>query len=1080
MRNQVAIVFAVLVSASISASQAVQAQSLTGVVYAPDGATLAETDVTLLFRAESYPSEDKVVRTTADGRYRVDGLAVGPVTVSARSAVGWAALGDLAIGAAGEPVPVDIRLHAGATLEVQVLDMRRQPVAGAEFRLGGPFDAWQQIPCTADGRGRAVIRHLAPGYYTAEGHPWRSTLTLLGPDDRAQVTLFTDPTAKPPSATATEPVAAPVPAPRPLTGTVYGPDGGPLSAAKVFIDYFPFDNPEFVSPQGLTLTDADGRFSFEDIAPGHHWLAVSQGDAPLGFFPFYASGPDARREPVTVVLPGDRGGLAGTVMDPVLGASIAKAEVIVAKRAPLSPGFLGWPQGVNVSTVTSIGGMDGKPADVCWRAETGEDGRFAFGDLLPGDYTIIARANGVQVASDGVVVEPGGTTSIPPLRLYAKDALKLTGRVTTQEAPGTGLAGTQVSVFAPNMYDPSTRAVTDANGGFAISVGQPGWYSLSTTGATAEARVYYGAIARSDGRPTLTDIVLPEGTSGHCGASVKVVLPTGQVPQGRIWVVPLQSSLVVGPGPARPRPRFDLLTYMGDGGACTFDRLPPGRYRFLARAEVNTELGTEPPMQGTSEEVVINSAAIAEAVTVLEYPGRITGQVTREDGSAAAGVMVGATSMVVPWQLMAPEHFVATDETGGFAIEAVEPSAYAVSPVAWLPCPDGSPAYTYLAYNQALVAPGLTVSAPTKLPRDVEPVGTMAGPPPIMMTIGGTVVYDADGRPAAGVQIGLLGQGYPCLPPMVLTDAAGRFRLTVMQDEWAQDLVAWTPGYAESWLNLWSAGIGPDKRGPVEGVLLRLGRGGTIAGKVILPDDDPALGDLVVRAPQEDALPMVRAGGVEAGTTAGPRGRGTPAGPRGRGTTGGRGGRGGGGTSWRGRARGDRWRGRPRDARRWRRARDARRWRRVRDARRRPETGPSAGSLRYGGAYRDGRLLPHRASDARDLRTKCRLGRAWPQRAAGGGRRGGGGGGRCVCRGPPPHPPHFGADREHRRRHPDREHGCVPLRQHGDGARGGTPDRRSRRVRHPLPAGGHVRGLCPVRQRHSASLACLRPDGGAG
>jgi len=863
MRSQIAFVFAVLLSASIAAPQAADAQSLTGVVYAPDGAAFAEKDVTLLLRWEPYRAEEKVVRTSADGHYRVDGLAAGPVTVSARTAVGWAALGDLAIGAAGEPVSVDIRLHAGATLEVQVLDMRRQPVPGSEFRLGGPFDAWQQIPCTADGQGRAVTSHLAPGYYMIEGHPWRSGLTLLGPDDHAQVTLFTDPTAKPPSATPAEAAPAPPRTPCPLSGTVSGPDDGPVSAAKVYIDYFPFDNWNFISPQGLTLTDAEGGFAFGNVVPGYHWLTVAREDGPLGFFPFYAPGPEEGRGPVTVTLPRERGGLAGAVIDPLLGTGISKAEVIVAKRAPLGPDFVGKPPTVDVNEATPIGGADGKPADVCWRAESGEDGRFEFAGLLPGDYTVIARAVGAQAALGGVVIEPGGTTSIPPLRLYAKDALKLTGRVTAQEAPEKGLAGTQVSVFTPRTYESATQTVTGADGGLTIPVEQPGWYSLSTMGVAAEPRVYYGAIVRSDGRPTPIDIVLPEGTSGHCTASVRVVLPTGQAPKGRVWVVPLQSYPMIGA--TRPRPRFDLLAYADDQGACAFDRLPPGRYRLLARTEVTPESGPAPPMQGTSEEVVVSSAAAAEAVTVLESAGRIVGQVTQEDGSAAAGVMVGTSSMILPWQFMPLEHFAVTDETGSFTMEAVEPGACDVSPVAWEPRPDGSPMYMYLESVEAQVAPGQTVPAPVKLTRSIEPTGQTTGPPPVRMTISGTVVYGADGTPAAGVQVSLPNDYRAALPPMVLTDGAGRFRLTVFAGEWSEGVAAYVPGYAESWFDLLGAGIGPDRKEPVEGVELRLGRGGAITGSLVLPDDDPALGDLIVRAPRKVPARMMQAGGMPAG-----------------------------------------------------------------------------------------------------------------------------------------------------------------------------------------------------------------------
>ena len=859
MRNQVAFVFAVLLSAFVVAPQAADAQSLTGVVYAPGGAVLAEKDVTIVLRWEAshrslYRATKWGVRTDADGRYRVDDVGAGPVSVTAMAAEGWAALGDLAMGAGDDPIALDVNLRDGATLEVQVLDMRRRPVPGAEFTLGGPFHAWRGIPCTADGEGRAVVRHLAPGYYNADGFPWQSALTLLGPGDHAQVTLFTDPTAGP----AVLPPAMVVHPWSPLAGVVLAPDGSPVSLAKVYVDYFPFDNPNMLPPQGLALTDAEGQFAFDDIVQGYHWLAVAKDDAPLGFFPFYAPGPDEGRTPVSVALPGERGALTGVVIDPVLGGGVANAEVIVAERAPLSPGSSGEPQPVDLSAAQPIGGMEGKPADVSWRAESGADGRYEFTDLLPGEYTVITRANGAQTAQGGVVIEPGQTTSIPPLRPYAKDALKVTGRVTSEDAPEKGLAGIEVTVSTSGTYEPSMGTVTDANGAFAIPVERPGWYPLSASGVDVQPSVYYGAVVRSDGRPEPVDIVLPRGTTGHGTASVLVVLPTGQPPAGRVWVVPLQICPTAGPD--RPRPRFDLLAYTDDQGACTLDRLPPGRYRFFARTEVDAGPDAQPPVQGTSEEIVVSSGGVAEAVAVLESPGRIVGKVTREDGSAAGGMMVGMSSIILPWQFMPPDTRDVTDETGSFVLGPVEPGGYFVAPVAWQPRPDGSAMPVHLMGEQVLLSPGQTATAELKLARIIEPAGTVSGSPPVRMTITGTVAY-ADGAPAAGVQVSLPDADRVGLSPTVLADGMGRFRLTVFQGQWPTGIAAWAPGYAESWLELYQVAK-PDHEGPVEGVELKLGRGGSVTGSIILPDDDPAEGDLVAAVARKMPVSMMGAAGM--------------------------------------------------------------------------------------------------------------------------------------------------------------------------------------------------------------------------
>lgn len=167
---------------------------------------------------------------------------------------------------------------------------------------------------------------------------------------------------------------------------------------------------------------------------------------------------------------------------------------------------------------------------------TGADGRFAFGPLPPGDYTVVA-------ASDGLLTDSHQDVEMADLNPFVlHPPRRLSGRVLAQDKP---VAGAEVHV-----EDTSSVTVTDDQGRFSFEPLSPGDYEVR-----AEHQGTYGFAM-----VTLTEEDGDADTTVHLGTHVYL---EGTVRDEAGQPIP---GAQVGAGAARGRaPPVDDATTMADG-----------------------------------------------------------------------------------------------------------------------------------------------------------------------------------------------------------------------------------------------------------------------------------------------------------------------------------------------------------------------------------------------------------------------------------------------------------------------------------------------------------------------------------
>lgn len=827
----------VLLSACVHAP----ALELTGVVSDPEGRPLPDAAVNFLL-TWADGMDYRLLTTDADGGYHLSDLRRGPLTVQVVSAVGWADLGDVAIPHAAQSLSLPVLLTQGPTLEVEVRGLQGRPAPGIEFGLFGPGYYWPRNEGKTDAQGRAVFRNLLPGPYELTG-ACRSSRVFLGPRDLVRLVAFTaeerGADAPPAEAAAAETEAPPLR----LPGVVCRADGSPVAGVKVYLDLFPFDFLADILPIGPVETDAQGVFGFANVPAGYHWAIAVAGGRPVAYVPFHAARTTGR-EPLRIALPSSLGRLEGTVVDAATGQGVADADLVLARRQPTDGTLWRSLYDVDLDQADAAqqardqaGAPKMRPSDVCARVKTQQDGRFIFEDIVPEEYTLVAKQGGRRATRAGIVPEPGETAVVPPLRLARTDGLFITGSIVHPDGSPVTDPGMSVAAFAgPTGYG-GQMVVSDPEGKFAIPISLPGWYALSLQGPVLSHYTYWGALASANGRPQPVTIVVPDAGAG-AAVTVRVVGQTGRPPQGATWLVPLQ---VKPPDQGVGcRPRLDLLAYPDASGTSRIEGLPPGRYRFLARTTIGPESADTPMLQGISDEIEILPGDDTAAAVVLEPGIACDGVVRHANGDPAAGRPVLALAGLNVARLWADQFVAVTDSDGRFRIGNVPAGAWALaSPGDLLDWQAGGGLTTATDIN---VAPGQEKAVEITLPEAPPPVVPSEPTPTPEGAVVGQVVYAADGSPAPGASVALREGGWRGLPPQVLTDAAGRFTLPLPLGRPPSYIIAWAPGYAEAWSEVTAAGAEGG------GIALALQRGATLAGRVVLPTGDVAEGDMRVIA----------------------------------------------------------------------------------------------------------------------------------------------------------------------------------------------------------------------------------------
>jgi hypothetical protein len=364
--------------------------------------------------------------------------------------------------------------------------------------------------------------------------------------------------------------------------------------------------------EDTTVTDGDGRFVLEGLPSGSMTLFANHAEHA----PVRANVLVPARSTVEMTMTSG-GTLAGMVVldrgGPAAGATVAIAAA--GERMGMAP-------------------SDTSTADA--------NGRFRFGHLRQGSYTVIARS--ATGASRAQVV------AIADNEPNAEVVLTLDGGTTVRGIvrglPPDALSNVFVMAHGEGYYD-STQ--TDASGTFSLPHVPPGVIGLEATtsfqqGVTAGARV-----------------VIPEGSTGEVDIEIEfagessvtgVVMRSGRPAGGiRIAIVPAVPTLTT-----RGR------TESQDDGTYQIEGLQDGRYELMASGPFGTY----------RRAIDIRGATRSD----LDLPsGSLGGIVTDADSHK---ILDGVSVIAIAERMPADIRRTTTDAGGRYALSDLDPGSYQV------------------------------------------------------------------------------------------------------------------------------------------------------------------------------------------------------------------------------------------------------------------------------------------------------------------------------------------------------------------------------------------------------------------
>lgn len=556
--------------------------------------------------------------------------------------------------------------------------------------------------------------------------------------------------------------------PAELTGTVRRRAGSPDSDAGVVM--FPTDRTRWsdVRPGARVFRSArvsrTGTFSFKPVLPGEYFVAAIADDATAEF-------PDAKFLDALAAVANTvrvEAGAGASVPLTTVDAPIVRAPSPFANDlsvdAPAAGGFI--PSGPHADerteatppaqkpavtvVLTGIVTTDDTPARPLRRAivtataaelkgsrqvVTNDDGRFTFGDLPPGRYSLVVDKPGYVKTYYGNK-RPGGMPATPVAVLAGQPAQDITIRVprgavvagAVRDQFGTPVSGAQVSVKqvavvngnrrmsdVPNLRVPN--ATTDDQGRYRIYGLPPGQYAVfcslpamnygnvrETSSADVDAvlrELRAGRSAAALAAPPPRQVSLSGGylpDVPDAGSAQLITLAAGEERVGAdILIGPLRALTVsgtsVGPG-GTPMSNIMLVVVntgtgariiAGSGGArdgrFTLSALPAGRYVLVGRAAENDAGETVEMPYFAETEFVLTDQNLAvtlqfERGTTIE--GRIVPPVGAAPG-AVESVRLGATP-VDGYTSVVPARVVATTRPDGtFVFDGVGPGKWRVT-----------------------------------------------------------------------------------------------------------------------------------------------------------------------------------------------------------------------------------------------------------------------------------------------------------------------------------------------------------------------------------------------------------------
>ena len=607
----------------------------------------------------SMPAGGGTVRADAQGRFRIQGLSPGAVTVQARAA-GWVSDRPTVVPLAmSEHVTdADVFVIAAHDLRGRVVasDDPERGISGAEVQL---LDNERFSPRTrTDAEGNFVLPGVLAGPVTitasADGYlPSIPGTTVQAGPDASETTITLD--------------SAPT-----ITGRVEPP-----MVAQVSIELRPETMQMgmgtgggmiFAAGGGASVeTDGDGNFELGPAMPGPRTLVARVADGRTGEVRVEV-GPDGAKD--VVIQLEERATLRGVVRSSN-GQPVAQANVSLRpEQQPGEPTMRLTVNGRDMGSEMGTSTADGRFEIGGLAAGTHEIQVVdRYGEPLPivGDATIeIAEGSDrdgfelVVEAHDGVIrgmVRTADGTAVPDVWVHAT----LLPEMAMPGAPGPDDGG-------PSTHSEMRMIVADdggaGNGRPPVLTDEEGRFEIT---GLRDAR-YELAAESSGGRQRVTEIARP-------GQDVALALAELGRVEGQVTLdgQPLKSFGVRVEGPtARGKQVRD------SSGHFELERLDPGTYQLVV---------TAPDGTGRAEVTVGAGESVTQDV-VLEHKLTVRGRIVDEAGEPVAGAMIlvgeGAAGQV-SIEHSGDEMPLTTDKDGNFELDC------AAGPRALIALSPGSP-----------------------------------------------------------------------------------------------------------------------------------------------------------------------------------------------------------------------------------------------------------------------------------------------------------------------------------------------------------------------------------------------------
>ncbi|QAS52292.1 carboxypeptidase regulatory-like domain-containing protein [Halobacillus litoralis] len=604
-------------SYTVTISQSGYAAQTVGVIIVANGTTMLDAQLTLragviqgtVENSNNQPISGAVVQlllngiaiastlSDSSGQYTFPNLSPGNYTVrSSTENFQTQALGALVTEFQTTIVNFTLLENPGI-LEGAVTEGNLDPIPGAVITVRTSVGDTVVGTGVANEGGFYTIPQLSPGSYTITATATDFQAASQGVFIQANMTSTADFTLEP------NPVS--------IIGTVINQQtGDPITGAQIEVRVLDVNGAVVQS----TFTDTSGQFLVDQLVPGTYTVLASAPSFQTNFATVTV--PPGGQESILISLEPNPGAIEGIISSDSTADPIGGAIVQFVNQN-------------NVQLGTAI---------------TDQLGQYSVNGLAPGNYNVIASAEGFQTKVGGAIVL-SNTTTVVNLSLLASPGA-IGGTVTPMQS------NTIVQLYtASNVFIASVLA--DVNGVYEFKNIAPGSYIL-TASALNYTTVAAGAAVNANDT-AIVDFTLIADPASFSG----LVVDEGGDPIPNATITVLDANEVP-----------ISLSGTDDSGFYSVSNLPAGALTIVVSAPSYSQVVSGVILTPGASITNVNFALVAN-------PGAISGQVTNVDTGNPL-----ANAIVIVRQAGAADQIVATVTTssfGNYSVTGLAPGSYTVT-----------------------------------------------------------------------------------------------------------------------------------------------------------------------------------------------------------------------------------------------------------------------------------------------------------------------------------------------------------------------------------------------------------------